>query len=146
MEQAERERIKSIAPGQYAALGSGPKASQYAKTSASNEVLTDACLLFGITLYRLAFLLGCHQPTKVYQWMGGECRPSVKYMVRLCRLHQMALSGLQLIIVRAINWDEGVIHYKPVWNGRAFVAETSALRGRSRDVLSEFMEKTPPWT
>ena len=79
--------------------------------------------------------------------MAGEARPSVKYAIRLVKLHQLELAGLRLIIVRAIDWEQGVIFYKPVWNGSEFVASTSLLPGGiTRDTLAEWKSKTPPWS
>ncbi len=147
MDQAVKDRIKSIEPGLYAALGAGPRLSQYARTSGCNEVLRDACSIFGVSMYRLAFLLGCPHVGRIYQWTAGESRPSVKYMLRLVKLHQVELAGLRLITVRSVDWDTGVIHFKPRWDGKGWVAETSGAAGTSgethRDIMAHFLSKSP---
>ncbi len=148
MDESDRTRIRTITPGTFSSLEPGPWSSRFGKHPACCEALSNACLIFGVSLYRLSFLLGTAHPQKIYQWMGCECKPSTKYLLRLIRLHQLELAGLQLDTVRAINWDTGVIRYHPVLdvNTGKFVESTSELPGGvQRDVLAEWKSKTPSW-
>ena len=150
MDEAVKARIKKIIPGTFSSLEPGPWGSRHGKYSACCEVLSDATLIFSVSLYRLSFLLGCAHPGKIYAWMGCESRPSSKYLLRLVRLHQLRFAGLQLDTVRAINWDTGVIRFHPtldISTGR-FVERTSEqLPGevQERDVLGEWKARTPSW-
>ena len=146
MEEADKVRMRTISPGTYSSVGPGPRDSKYGKYSAGCEALADACKIFDVTPYRLSFLLGTAHPQKIYQWLSCESKPSVKYMLRLVKLHQLQLAGLQVILVRSINWDTGVIRYHPVWDGSRFVESTSLLPGGVvKDVLAEWKSKTPSW-
>ena len=149
MDESDRTRIRTITPGTFSSLEPGPWGSKFGKYPAGCEALSNATLIFGVSLYRLSFLLGTAHPQKIYQWMGCECKPSSKYLLRLIRLHQLELAGLQLDTVRAINWDTGVIRYHPVLdvNTGKFVESTSELPGvvQERDILSEWKARTPSW-
>ena len=150
MDEAVRARMKKIEPGAFSSLERGPWRSRFGKHPACCEVLSNATLIFGVSLYRLGFLLGTSQVGKIYQWMSCESKPSSKYLLRLVRLHQLQLAGLDLGVVRAINWDSGVVRFHPVLDistGK-FVEKTSeSLPGevQERDVLSEWKERTPSW-
>ena len=150
MDEAVRARMKKIEPGTFSSLEPGPWGSRFGKHPACCEALSNACLIFGVSLYRLAFLLGCPFVQKIYSWMSCEAKPSSKYLLRLVKLHQLQLAGLQLDTVRAIDWDAGVIRYHPVLNVATgkFVERTSeGLPGgvEERDVLVEWKARTPSW-
>ena len=147
MEEADKARIRTITPGTFSSSGPGPHQEKYGRYSAGIVALSDACKIFSITPYRLSFLLGTAHPQKIYQWLSCESRPSVKYMLRLVKLHQLQIAGLQLDTVRSVNWDTGVIRYHKIWNGVEFVESTSLLPGGvQRDVLAEWKAKTPSWS
>ena len=93
---------------------------------------------------------GTAHPQKIYQWMGCECKPSTKYLLRLIKLHQLQLAGLDLGVVRSVDWDTGVLRYLPVldFNTGKFIERTSdsELGGvQERDVLGEWKSITPSW-
>jgi len=150
MDEAVRERIRTITPGTFSSLESGPWSSRFGKYSACCEVLNNAGSIFGVSLYRLAFLLGCPFVQKIYSWMSCESKPSSKYLLRLVRLHQLQLAGLDLAVVRAIDWDTGVMRFHPVldFSTGKFVERTSEqLPGgvEERDILSAWKARTPSW-
>ncbi len=149
MDESDRTRIRTITPGTFSSLEPGPWGSRHGKHPACCEALSNACLIFSVTLYRLSFLLGTAHPQKIYAWMGCESKPSTKYLLRLIKLHQLQLAGLQLDTVRSVNWD-GVIRYHPVldFNTGKFVERTSEeLPGgvEEHDALGEWMSMTPSW-
>ena len=146
MKVADMERMRTIRPETHSSVDPGPRDSKYGKYSAGIEALADAGKIFDVTPYRLSFLLGTAHPQKIYQCLRCESKPSVKYMLRLVKLHQLQITGLQLITVRSVNWDTGVIRYHPIWNGVKFVESTSLLPGGvQRDILAEWKSKTPSW-
>ena len=150
MEAADKAKIRTIAPGTFSSLEPGPWGSRHGKHSACCEALSNACLIFGVTPYRLSFLLGTAHPQKIYQWMSCEAKPSTKYLLRLVKLHQLQLAGLDLCVVRSVDWDSGIVRYLPVldFNSGKFVERTSEqLPGgvQERDVLGEWKAITPSW-
>jgi len=150
MEEADKVRIRTSTPGTFSSLESGPWRSRFGRYPACCEALNNACLIFGVTPYRLSFLLGTAHPQKIYQWLGCETKPSSKYLLRLVRLHQLQLAGLDLAVVRSVDWDTGVMRYHPVLNFSTgkFVERTSeSLPGgvQERDILSEWKARTPSW-
>ncbi len=150
MDESDRTRIRTITPGTFSSLEPGPWGSRYGKHPACCEALSNACLIFGVSLYRLSFLLGTGRPQKIYAWMSCECKPSTKYLLRLIKLHQLQLAGLDLDVVRSVDWDLGTIRYFPVLDFATgkFVERTSEqLPGgvQERDVLGEWMAITPSW-
>lgn len=150
MEEADRARIRTITPGTFSSLEPGPWGSRFGKYPAGCEALSNACLIFGVSLYRLSFLLGTAQVGKIYQWMSCECKPSTKYLLRLIKLHQLQLAGLDLGVVRSVDWDLGTIRYFPVldFSSGKFVERTSEMipgEVQERDILSEWKARTPSW-
>jgi len=142
--------MKKIEPGTFSSLEPGPWRSRFGKYPAGCEVLNNATQIFGVSVYRLSFLLGTAHPGKIYQWMSCESKPSSKYLLRLVRLHQLWVAGLDLAVVRAINWDTAVIRYLPVLDFATgkFVEKTSeSLPGgvAEIDVLGVWKSKVPSW-
>ncbi len=150
MEEAEKARIRTITPGTFSSLEPGPWGSRHGKHPACCEALSNACLIFVVSVYRLSFLLGTAHPQKIYSWTTCESKPSSKYLLRLVKLHQLQLAGLQLDTVRSVNWDSGVVRFLPVLDiaSGKFIEKTSeSLPGgvEERDILSEWKARTPSW-
>jgi len=87
----------------------------HAKTSASNDLLRDACDHFDIKIWGLARLLGLPWLNAIYLWLDGTRRPCQMYMARLCKLYSLKAEGLKLFTVHHIDWDgTGEIHFKEI--------------------------------
>ena len=86
----------------------GPKAYKnqpYAKTSACNELLMDACDHFEIKPWGLARLLGLPWLTQIFSWLDGTRRPCQMYMSRLVKLYSLRAQGMELDMVHHIDWN-----------------------------------------
>ena len=104
-----------FSPGDYSHiinLRSVRKVNPYAKFAACTDVLSEAVRIFDITGWRLGKLLGMRWPHATGPWFRGEQRPSQTYCIRLLKLHQLVLQGLDLRKVDYIDWDGGNIVYK----------------------------------
>ncbi len=87
----------------------------FAKTSACNRVLVDACDHFEIKIWGLARLLGLPWLHQIYGWLDGTQRPSQIYMTRLVKLYSLKAQGLELWEVHHIDWNgTGEIHLKEI--------------------------------
>ena len=104
----------------------------------------------GITLWGLSRLLGLPWLSDIYKWLNGTQRPSQMYTIRLCKLYQLHLQGLQLITVHHINWDgDGRIHLKERVNVSGTGGIPSKRRrlspqeSRDQDLRDKFMAHSP---
>jgi len=87
----------------------------HARTSASNELLRDACDHFDIKPWGLARLLGLPWLNSIYLWLDGTRRPCQMYMARLVKLYSLKAKGLELDTVHHIDWNgTGEIHFKEI--------------------------------
>ena len=120
----------------------------YAKVSGCNRVLADAQTDFGVTAWGLARLLGLRWLQDIYKWLDGTQRPSQMYAIRLIKLYQLHIQGIQLIAVHHINWDDnGEIVYKErvdvsgnagvSTNGRKVSPTKSPYRNKIAKLLSQ---------
>jgi len=121
--------------------------SNYAKTSACNQVLVDAMNNFGIKAWGLARLLGLPWLNQIYGWLDGTQRPSQIYVIKLCKLYSLQAQGLKLFTVHHIDWDgTGEIHFKEVISvpGPGEVTPRRKVISSDDEELRErFMKYTP---
>ena len=87
----------------------------------------------GITKWRLGQLVGCSYASQIYQWTGGEHRPSSLFLTRMLFLVGLqAERGLDVSAMQSINWDTGDIHWK---ENKRRVLETPTTKPGSGDLI-----------
>jgi len=91
----------------------------YPQSAAAISILRETLDQWHITPYRLGKLLGMTNTALVYQWVGGEKRPSPYYCILMIHIYQQVLfHKLDIRLVEEINWETGEIIYKGRNNGR----------------------------
>jgi len=116
--------------GYRPAPAQGNTRSNYPRTDAIVELLCRARERLGVTHYRLAFLLGCREPSYIYKWLRGVKRPAPVFLARLLWL---VMSSLQYARVQSIRWDTGDVVMR---DGRVMQAAR----------LTAFASETTGWT
>ena len=92
--------------------------SAYTRYRATEVVLSQAVLQLGVTYYQLSFLLGTSSKDTVLDWKAGRRRPSSLFMHRLTFLYQLKLMGVNLAMIRRINWEDAEIIWRNSTGGR----------------------------
>ncbi len=110
----------------------------YGTGPAAEWLVEESCKKFGISMWRLAHLLGCDDPRPVYRWARGEGVPSQFFLLRLFKLWSLHDEELPLSQMRSINWDTVTPVWKPSFDSEAFF-ENLEKRNKAMD---EFMDNT----
>ena len=98
---------------------------QIPTTSATEDVILGVCESFGISLYRLARILGAGAGT-VYRWTSGERTPASVFLVRLAWLQLQAAEGLPIKQIDSILWSDSLI----LWRDRRVTKELHIPNGQ----------------
>ena len=128
--------------------GNNQRPNSFAKYSACDLILRDTLVALGnISSWRLGKLLGMRWPNNLASaWLSGRRRPSQLYCVRLVRLHQLAIAGVNFVLIDEIDWDSGEFVYKKNLKGerlRGPAQVMPAVVKQRRDAMSEFLSKLP---
>lgn len=123
---------------------------RFAKYSGCETVLRDSLeALGGITPYRLGKLLGMANPQNAASnWFEGRHRPSQLYMVRILKLHHLAMAGVRLLLVDKIDWERGEIKFRQLpdrkGDDKANGAYQDSISYARRQIQDEFRGHKDP--
>lgn len=103
----------TLQPDLFQQGASGQYRNHYpANKAASISVLRELVKKLGLSEYQVRGLVGPSNPDSVRRWFHGEASPSTIYLLRICKLLLLDMSGVPVKHIRSIDWENSVIKWR----------------------------------